>query len=27
LIWIAERAIQIKLQSSYRWKFAPPMAD
>jgi len=22
LIWIAERAIQIKYQSSYRWKFA-----
>jgi len=23
LIWIAEGAIQIKLPSSYRWKFAP----
>jgi len=24
LIWIAERAIQIKLLTSYRWKFTPP---
>jgi hypothetical protein len=27
LIWIAEGAIQIKLLSSYRWKFAPTGAE
>ena len=27
LIWIAEGAIQIKLPSSYRWKFAPSGAE